>query len=221
MLKPLRQLNGINPLILAGRLRSVEFKLASPRTLLLNTRQNSTVTEPPRRFFQRAKTVARYTGYISLSAIFGVLVCGTGFFVHDMFTYSERHIDRVPTSPLALHSEKGGPKNLPIARVQVDDEDDEEHVRLASKPKLVIVGGGWGVSRYFPFSLPLSLKSFKGYGSASDFVFRRLSRNCHCIGNFHHFHASPSVYVDSFRMASRLMHLQSCGCWNGTNSIPY
>ncbi|KAJ3567954.1 hypothetical protein NP233_g6035 [Leucocoprinus birnbaumii] len=34
--------------------------------------------------------------------------------------------------------------NLPIARVQVDDEEDEENKRLAEKPRLVIIGGGWG-----------------------------------------------------------------------------
>jgi NADH dehydrogenase len=48
-------------------------------------------------------------------------------------------------SPLALHPETGGPKNLPVARVQVDDEEDEENIKLAEKPRLVIVGGGWGV----------------------------------------------------------------------------
>ncbi|EEB92071.1 hypothetical protein MPER_09473, partial [Moniliophthora perniciosa FA553] len=46
--------------------------------------------------------------------------------------------------PLALHPERGGPKNLPIVRVQVDDQEDEETRKLAEKPRLVIVGGGWG-----------------------------------------------------------------------------
>jgi NADH dehydrogenase len=78
--------------------------------------------------------------------VFGVLALGAGIFVHDAFTYSDQHIDRVPVSPLALHPERGGPKNLPIVRVQVDDEQDEENKRLAGKPKLVILGGGWGVS---------------------------------------------------------------------------
>ncbi|KAF8723433.1 hypothetical protein AX14_009277 [Amanita brunnescens Koide BX004] len=54
------------------------------------------------------------------------------------------HVDRVPVSPLALHPETGGPKNLPVVRVQVDDEENEEVKRIAEKPRLVIVGGGWG-----------------------------------------------------------------------------
>ena len=44
-------------------------------------------------------------------------------FIHDAFTYTTRHIERVPVSPLALHPELGGPKNLPVARVLIDDEE--------------------------------------------------------------------------------------------------
>ncbi|KAF8350507.1 hypothetical protein F5887DRAFT_913519 [Amanita rubescens] len=54
------------------------------------------------------------------------------------------HLDRVPVSPLALHPEKGGPKNLPVVRVQVDDEENEEARKSAQRPRLVIIGGGWG-----------------------------------------------------------------------------
>lgn len=60
--------------------------------------------------------------------------------------YSDLHADRVPVSPLALHPKLGGPKNLPVASVALDDEESEENRKLASKPKLVIIGGGWGVS---------------------------------------------------------------------------
>ena len=49
-------------------------------------------------------------------------------------------------NPLALHPERGGPKNLPVARASLSDEEDEENKKLSSKPRLVIVGGGWGVS---------------------------------------------------------------------------
>ena len=55
-------------------------------------------------------------------------------------------MDRVPVSPLALHPKLGGPKNLPVASVTLEDEASEENRKLASKPKLIIVGGGWGVS---------------------------------------------------------------------------
>jgi hypothetical protein len=96
---------------------------------------------------QRAVTFARYTGYFCLSSVFGVLVIGAGIFIHDAFTYSSKHIDRVPVSPLALHPELGGPKNLPLVSAQVDDDEDEEHEKIAQKPRLVIVGCGWGVRR--------------------------------------------------------------------------
>ncbi|KAJ7286128.1 hypothetical protein C8J57DRAFT_1286800 [Mycena rebaudengoi] len=100
---------------------------------------------PPRPSYTRsALTAARYTGYLCLSATFGVFAIGAGFFIHDAFTYNDKHVERVPVSPLALHPELGGPKNLPIVRVMVDDEEDEENKKLAEKPRLVIVGGGWG-----------------------------------------------------------------------------
>ncbi|KAF7322483.1 hypothetical protein HMN09_00026700 [Mycena chlorophos] len=92
----------------------------------------------------RSVTVLKYAGYFCLSSVVGVFALTTGLFVHDAFTYTDRHIERVPVNPLALHPEKGGPKNLPVVRAQVDDEEDEEQARLARKPRLVIVGGGWG-----------------------------------------------------------------------------
>ncbi|KAG7092740.1 hypothetical protein E1B28_009068 [Marasmius oreades] len=97
-----------------------------------------------RSIFHRSLTVAKYTGYAGLSAIFGLFVLGAGILAHDAFTYNDRHVERVPINPLALHPERGGPKNLPVVKVQVDDEDDEEMKRLAEKPRLVIIGGGWG-----------------------------------------------------------------------------
>lgn len=95
---------------------------------------------------QRIKTAARYTGYLGLSAVVGVVSLTGAILIHDAFTYNTRHVHRVPVNPLALHPERGGPKNLPIARVLVGDEEDSDAKLLATKPKLVIVGGGWGVS---------------------------------------------------------------------------
>ena len=95
---------------------------------------------------QRVRTVARYTGYLGLSVVVGVVSLTGAILVHDVFTYSNRHVHRVPVNPLALNPERGGPKNLPIARALVDDDDDDEAKLLGTKPRLVIVGGGWGVS---------------------------------------------------------------------------
>ncbi|KIM22237.1 hypothetical protein M408DRAFT_28872 [Serendipita vermifera MAFF 305830] len=89
-------------------------------------------------------TLAKYTAFLVGSTGVGLILIGAGVFVHDAFTYSEKHLDRVPVSPLALSPKLGGPKGLPVMEVGLEDEENEESVKLASKPKLVIVGGGWG-----------------------------------------------------------------------------
>lgn len=103
---------------------------------------------PRSRLLSRTLLVAKYTGLAIFSSAFGVLLLGAGIFIHDAFTYQNKHIDRVPVSPLALHPEQGGPKNLPVVRALVDDEEDDQAKSLLDKPKLVIVGGGWGVRAY-------------------------------------------------------------------------
>lgn len=100
---------------------------------------------PRSRFLSRTLLVAKYTGYAIVSSAFGILLLGTGIFIHDAFTYTNKHIERVPVSPLALHPERGGPKNLPVVRALVDDVEDDQARGLLDKPKLVVVGGGWGV----------------------------------------------------------------------------
>ncbi|KAI5124302.1 hypothetical protein M0805_008910 [Coniferiporia weirii] len=95
-------------------------------------------------FFARARVAARWTAVVGASSVVGVLLIGATIFAHDAFTYTERHVERVPVNPLALHPETGGPKNLPVAKVLVGDEEDEVNKKLAQKPRLVIVGGGWG-----------------------------------------------------------------------------
>ncbi|EJD05702.1 nucleotide-binding domain-containing protein [Fomitiporia mediterranea MF3/22] len=81
---------------------------------------------------------------VGASSAAGVLLIGGAIFLHDAFTYTDRHVDRVPVNPLALHPETGGPKKLPVAKVLVSDEEDEVNKKLSTKPRLVIVGGGWG-----------------------------------------------------------------------------
>jgi len=68
-----------------------------------------------------------------------------GFFVYDASTYKETatHSD-INVDQLALQPRKGGPKNLPVADVFIDDDDCEERRRQKLKPRLVILGGGWG-----------------------------------------------------------------------------
>ena len=81
---------------------------------------------------------------LSMSAVLGVgLVVGV-ILAHDAFTYSDKHVDRVPINPLAIHPRRGGKKNLPIIEVNLDAEEAEKQ-GMKNKPRLVIVGGGWGV----------------------------------------------------------------------------
>ena len=142
---------------------------------------------------QRVKTAARYTGYLGLSACIGLVSLTGVILIHDAFTYSSKHVHRVPVNPLALNPERGGPKNLPIARVLAGDDEDDEAKRLGTKPKLVIVGGGWGVSIQIPPMFPKLTPLFKGYGRPSISLARGLS----CYGRFdrhvHYFHPSPSL----------------------------
>ena len=90
------------------------------------------------RFFYR---FFAYTGGFIL--VSGGLVLA--FFVYDASTYREdlSYVD-IPVSVSALEPRRGGPKNLPIAEVLVDDDDSEEMQRQKDKPKLVILGSGWG-----------------------------------------------------------------------------
>ena len=93
---------------------------------------------PVFRFFYR---FFAYTGgFILVSG--GLIVA---FFIYDASTYREdlSYCD-IPVSVSALNPRRGGPKNLPIAEVLVDDDDCEEMRRQKDKPKLVILGSGWG-----------------------------------------------------------------------------
>ncbi|MCJ1390887.1 hypothetical protein MMC18_003748, partial [Xylographa bjoerkii] len=82
-----------------------------------------------------------YTGFF-------ILVSGgfvVAFFAYDASTYREdnSYVD-IPVSVSALEPRRGGPKNLPIAEVLVDDDDSDEMQKQKNKPKLVILGSGWG-----------------------------------------------------------------------------
>jgi len=77
-----------------------------------------------------------------------ILLVGAGvvaFFIYDASTYKEHSTSReINVSLLSLNPRRGGPKNLPIADAFIDDYDTEERKMLAGKPRLVILGGGWG-----------------------------------------------------------------------------
>ncbi len=84
------------------------------------------------------------------SAFLGIfiVVCGglvAAFFIYDYSTYREdlSSVD-IPVSDLALHPRRGGPKNLPIIEHFIDDDECETSRNQKHKPKLVLLGTGWG-----------------------------------------------------------------------------
>ncbi|KAF3195208.1 hypothetical protein TWF225_003621 [Orbilia oligospora] len=102
---------------------------------------NGRVKKPRGRIFKAVIRTLTTLGLIG-GALGGALVC---FFIYDATTYKEDpEVVDVPVSELALNPERGGPKNLPIARVLVDDDESEGKGTCKHKPKLVILGCGWG-----------------------------------------------------------------------------
>jgi NADH dehydrogenase len=96
---------------------------------------------PRSRLFRFAYRTAATLGLFV--AISGGLV--VAFFIYDASTYKEdSQTEDIPVSELALNPRRGGPKNLPIADYFVDDDDCPEMREIKHKPKLVILGTGWG-----------------------------------------------------------------------------
>ena len=148
---------------------------------------------PRSRFLRRSFLVAKYTSYLVLSATAGVFVLGATIFIHDAFTYTDKHIERVPVSPLALHPTRGGPKNLPVVNVLLADEEDEEFRKLNEKPKLVVVGGGWGV-RLHASPVPLLLNNpNQGRLGLTKLVAGRLPCDARHRRNVHYIHSSLTM----------------------------
>jgi NADH dehydrogenase len=67
------------------------------------------------------------------------------FFIYDASTYrAANSCGECRVSEVALSPNRGGPKNLPIASILLDDEATDEFAAQKDKPKLVILGTGWG-----------------------------------------------------------------------------
>ena len=124
-----------------ARPRSVQSALLQPsfaNTRFISTKPLPSHKGPLVRFMYRCFA---WTGIFIV--VSGSLV--VGFFIYDASTYHESDAQTdIPVSEAALSPVKGGPKNLPIARVLVDDEDSEQMKDQKDKPKLVILGTGWG-----------------------------------------------------------------------------
>ncbi len=120
----------------------------SPTTTALTLSRSVSIEAIPRRrsrivrFFLRTLV---FSGFVGLTVTAAVVA----FFIYDATTYrSDPEKVDIPVPELALHPRRGGPKDLPIAEYLIDDEDDPERTSQVDKPRLVILGGGWGVSAH-------------------------------------------------------------------------
>ena len=141
---PRRRLGAVfypRPLLHVARLHR------NPSTSHLTLRASTFLSRPfPQgrsRTFRIFYRIFTLTGFLVLSVGTFVVL----FFLYDASTYGEEviHPD-VPVPERALNPRRGGPKNLPIVDCLLDDSDSPEKERQKDKPRLVILGSGWGVS---------------------------------------------------------------------------
>jgi len=182
-LSPLRKLTTYSP-----RITPTFFR---PHTLPLRSQSRFlSLHVPPVAFSARHPYIAIgarfvFSTFLGLGVLVGVIL------FHDAFTYSERHVDRVPANPLALHPKLGGKKGLPVLEVNLDEEEEGKR-SMEGKPRLVIIGGGWGVR-----ALPLQ------FGTQADVPIGRrtiaispgpsIQRHPHLSSNVLRLHPAPTL----------------------------
>jgi hypothetical protein len=127
-------------IVLYGALRSSPSPHAALRMITTKVLTEE-LPKPERPFLRFIYRSFFYFGvFIAFSAA-GVVA----FFLYDASTYDNtNHLESVPVSSLALNPRRGGPKNLQIVEHFVDDDDCEHKRASKHKPKLVILGTGWG-----------------------------------------------------------------------------
>ena len=156
-----------------------------------------TSTAPsPRPFLYRTRQFLRWTGYTAASTVLGVTLITGAIFVHDAFTYTEAHVDKVPVSPLALFPETGGPKDLPVVSAFLSDIEDPENERISHKPRLVVVGGGWGVcGPHSGFVIQNKSQFLPGSWTTQQTFPWRLSCYAYFSRHVHNVHSPPPLHV--------------------------
>lgn len=147
-------------LVVAGLRQSSRARLPTRLTIASHARTftklaNARSKHPklPSHFFVRAlsgKPLPQAESYVLNFAYRAAALVGAsltilgvgiiGFFIFDASTYREDASNGdIEISQLALKPRRGGPKNLPIAEAFIDDVESDTR-----KPRLVILGGGWG-----------------------------------------------------------------------------
>lgn len=115
-------------------------RLNQHRSPLLRSVSTKPLPSPQSRLVRFAWRSAASLGlFVAMS---GALV--VAFFIYDATTYKdEADTYDIPVSELALNPRRGGPKNLPIVEYFVDD-DEPNMKQNKHKPRLVVLGTGWG-----------------------------------------------------------------------------
>jgi NADH dehydrogenase len=129
------------PLALGNSHRKVYRYLQKPLPSTLRLVSGKPLPVTRNRFANFVYRSAAWLGATVVTLGAGVVI----FFIYDASTYREDlSCQDIDVSKLALSPRRGGPKNLPIAEVFVDDYDSDASKRQKDKPRLVILGGGWG-----------------------------------------------------------------------------
>ncbi len=105
-------------------------------------------TIPKSKTFLNDTRFGKLVKYSIIAVGLGTTTIGTlilGFFIYDATTYHPDEIpDNIKINTLALNPNKGGPENLPVLKYNLDDYDTPEKEHLRYRPKLVVLGSGWG-----------------------------------------------------------------------------
>ncbi|KAF2102956.1 hypothetical protein NA57DRAFT_63685 [Rhizodiscina lignyota] len=122
-------------------MRDVEICLSTPKMVVPGNSQDFSRPLPQKsrlvRFIYRSFAWFGFTVAIGSGLVIA-------FFIYDASTYRmDPATDDCAVSEVALSPQRGGPKNLPIAEHLLDD-DDPHKKEQKHKPKLVILGTGWG-----------------------------------------------------------------------------
>ncbi|RFU73992.1 nadh dehydrogenase [Trichoderma arundinaceum] len=130
-----------NPAVLQQVQPRLQLQLQHPSLVLARALSGKPL---PQRKSWLLNFLYRAAAWVGIS----IVVLGGGvfaFFLYDASTYKEHGTQSdIDVSQLALQPRRGGPKNLPIAEVFIDDDEAGARQQSKVKPRLVILGGGWG-----------------------------------------------------------------------------
>ncbi len=109
----------------------------TPHWVLIRNASSEASTQRPRAL-HRARKYAKYTSYFLLSSVFGLVTIGAGIFVTTRLRTPRNTLSGCRVHPSLCTRNAVGPITFLLSVYRSTIEDDEEHKKLAEKPKLVI-----------------------------------------------------------------------------------